>query len=100
MIWRSAIRRLTRWQTGTRLENQGHTGPKNCAYCVSDTEAEQFVKDIVGTNPIRRGEELTTAVHSFRPEIYDYEGGDLASVELPEEGSYISSLRFQRTERG
>lgn len=51
----------------------------------------------MGTNLIWRGDALTTAVYSFSPELYDYEGRYLASVELPEDGSYIRELAFSRT---
>lgn len=69
-------------------------------YLVFDTETEQFVKDIAGTNLIWRGDDLTTAVYSFWSEFYDYEGRCLASVELPEDGSYIGELAFSEDGAG
>ncbi len=88
------------YPVGKYIIVKGHAGPKNCVYSVFDIESEQFVKDITGTNLIWRNDDITTAVYSFWSEIYDYEGKCLASVDLPDESSYIKELAFSDDEAG
>jgi len=78
---------------GRYLVVKGHVGPKNGVYCIFDTDAGEFVKDIVGNHLIWEGDDLTTAVYSFWNGVYYYDGRLAKKFSLAED-EYIQSLEF------
>ncbi|MCR4784536.1 MAG: hypothetical protein K6A35_08505 [bacterium] len=78
---------------GKYLVIDGHVGPKNGCYCIFNTETESFERDIVGSNLIWRGDDLSTAVYSNWCDVCSYDGTVLASFKLaPYE--FIEDLQF------
>ncbi len=78
---------------GRYLVLEGHVGPHNGVYCIFDTDAEEFVKDIIGHPLIWEGDDLTTAVYAFWNDIYYYDGRLAKKLSLAED-EYIQSLEF------
>lgn len=80
-------------QAGKVLVVEGHCSPHAAYYGIFDTEAGNFVKDIIGTNLVWREDDITTAVYNCGSEIYDYEGNLLCDLKLGK-NEYIGSLTW------
>ena len=82
-------------QAGTFLVVEGHINPKIAYYGIFDTEAEAFVKDILGTHLTWREDDITTAAYDVWSDscIYGYDGQLLAQLDLAE-SQYVYSLNW------
>ena len=79
---------------GSVIVVEGHIGPDAGYYGIFDTETETFVKDIEGANLTWRDDDITTAAYNLWSEIYDYDGGLLADLDLSE-SEYICGLTWK-----
>ncbi len=79
---------------GRYLVVEGHVGPHNGVYCIFDTNAGEFVEDIVGHHLIWQGDDLTTAVYAFWNDIYYYDGRLAKKFSLNEDEYMIHNLEF------
>lgn len=79
---------------GNVIVVEGHIGPDAGYYGIFDTETETFVKDIEGANLTWRDDDITTAAYNLWSEIYNYDGGLLADLDLSE-SEYISGLTWK-----
>ena len=79
---------------GSVIVVEGHIGPDAGYYGIFDTETETFVKDIEGANLTWRDDDITTAAYNLWSEIYNYDGGLLADLDLSE-SEYICGLTWK-----
>lgn len=79
---------------GSAIVVEGHIGPNAGYYGIFDTETETFVKDIEGANLTWRDDDITTAAYNLWCEIYNYDGGQLADLDLSE-SEYICGLTWK-----
>lgn len=71
----------------------GSLGEKNGLYVVFNFVAGTLLKTFPGNNLIWQGDDLSTAVYSYRSDIYALNGTKLAALELAS-GEEISGLAF------
>lgn len=71
----------------------GSLGEKNDLYVVFNFVAGTLLKTFPGNNLIWQGDDLSTAVYSYRSDIYALNGTKLAALELAS-GEEISGLAF------
>lgn len=71
----------------------GSLGEKNDLYVVFNFVAGTLLKTFPGNNLIWQGDDLSTAVYSYRSDVYALNGTKLAALELAS-GEEISSLAF------
>lgn len=71
----------------------GRLGEKNDLYVVFNFVAGTLLKTFPGNNLIWRGDDLSTAVYSYRSDVYALNGTKLAALELAS-GEEISGLAF------
>lgn len=71
----------------------GSLGEKNGLYVVFNFVAGTLLKTFPGNNLIWQGDDLSTAVYSYRSDIYALNGTKLAALELAS-GEEISGLTF------
>lgn len=71
----------------------GRLGEKNDLYVVFNFVAGTLLKTFPGNNLIWQGDDLSTAVYSYRSDIYALNGTKLAALELAS-GEEISGLAF------
>lgn len=71
----------------------GSLGEKNDLYVVFNFVAGTLLKTFPGNNLIRQGDDLSTAVYSYRSDVYALNGTKLAALELAS-GEEISGLAF------
>lgn len=71
----------------------GSLGEKNDLYVVFNFVAGTLLKTFPGNNLIWRGDDLSTAVYSYRSDVYALNGTKLAALELAS-GEEISGLAF------
>lgn len=71
----------------------GSLGEKNGLYVVFNFVAGTLLKTFPGNNLIWQGDDLSTAVYSYRSDIYALNGTKLAALELTS-GEEISGLAF------
>lgn len=71
----------------------GSLGEKNDLYVVFNFVAGTLLKTFPGNNLIWQGDDLTTAVYSYRSDVYALNGTKLAALELAS-GEEISGLAF------
>jgi len=70
-----------------------HVGPKSGAYCIFDTVKKSFEATLTGNHLIWHDDDITTAVYSFGPDIYRYDGSVVKSYDLAE-NEFIYKLAF------
>lgn len=71
----------------------GRLGEKNDLYVVFNFVAGTLLKTFPGNNLIWQGDDLSTAVYSYRSDVYALNGTKLAALELAS-GEEISGLAF------
>lgn len=71
----------------------GSLGEKNDLYVVFNFVAATLLKTFPGNNLIWQGDDLSTAVYSYRSDVYALNGTKLAALELAS-GEEISGLAF------
>lgn len=71
----------------------GSLGEKNDLYVVFNFVAGMLLKTFPGNNLIWQGDDLSTAVYSYRSDVYALNGTKLAALELAS-GEEISGLAF------
>lgn len=71
----------------------GSLGEKNDLYVVFNFVADTLLKTFPGNNLIWQGDDLSTAVYSYRSDVYALNGTKLAALELAS-GEEISGLAF------
>lgn len=71
----------------------GRLGEKNDLYVVFNFVAGTLLKTFPGNNLIWQGDDLSTAVYSYRSDVYTLNGTKLAALELAS-GEEISGLAF------
>ena len=71
----------------------GSLGEKNVLYVVFNFVAGTLLKTFPGNNLIWQGDDLSTAVYSYRSDVYALNGTKLAALELAS-GEEISGLAF------
>ena len=71
----------------------GRLGEKNDLYVVFNFVAGTLLKTFPGNNIIWQGDDLSTAVYSYRSDVYALNGTKLAALELAS-GEEISGLAF------
>lgn len=71
----------------------GSLGEKNDLYVVFNFVAGTLLKTFPGNNLIWQGDDLSTAVYSYRSDVYALNGTKLAALELAS-GEEISGLAF------
>lgn len=71
----------------------GSLGEKNDLYAVFNFVAGTLLKTFPGNNLIWQGDDLSTAVYSYRSDVYALNGTKLAALELAS-GEEISGLAF------
>lgn len=71
----------------------GSLGEKNDLYVVFNFVASTLLKTFPGNNLIWQGDDLSTAVYSYRSDVYALNGTKLAALELAS-GEEISGLAF------
>lgn len=71
----------------------GSLGEKNDLYVVFNFVAGTLLKTFAGNNLIWQGDDLSTAVYSYRSDVYALNGTKLAALELAS-GEEISGLAF------
>lgn len=72
----------------------GSLGEKNDLYVVFNFVAGTLLKTFPGNNLIWQGDDLSTAVYSYRSDVYALNGTKLAALELAS-GEEISGLAFE-----
>jgi len=75
---------------GSTIIIECHVNPNMLVYLLFDAQKREFYGEISGTNLVWSGEDITTAVYSFRNEVYDYDGNMLGNV--PDDAMFISDL--------
>lgn len=78
---------------GNYLVVTGRLGKKNDLYVVFNFVAGTLLKTFPGNNLIWQGDDLSTAVYSYRSDVYALNGTKLAALELAS-GEEISGLAF------
>lgn len=78
---------------GNYLVVTGHLGKKNDLYVVFNAIDGTLLKTFPGNNLIWQGNDLSTAVYSYRSDVYALNGTKLAALELAS-GEEISGLAF------
>ena len=78
---------------GNYLVAFGSLGEKNDLYVVFNFVAGTLLKTFPGNNLIWQGDDLSTAVYSYRSDVYALNGTKLAALELAS-GEEISGLAF------
>lgn len=78
---------------GNYLVVTGRLGEKNDLYVVFNFVAGTLLKTFPGNNLIWQGDDLSTAVYSYRSDVYALNGTKLAALELAS-GEEISGLAF------
>lgn len=81
------------WTAGNYFVAFGSLGEKNDLYVVFNFVAGTLLKTFPGNNLIWQGDDLSTAVYSYRSDIYALNGTKLAALELAS-GEEISGLAF------
>ena len=81
------------WTAGNYFVAFGSLGEKNDLYVVFNFVAGTLLKTFPGNNLIWQGDDLSTAVYSYRSDVYALNGTKLAALELAS-GEEISGLAF------
>ena len=84
---------VSAFPVGEKIVVECHAGPKNGVYCIFDTVSDSFETDLLGSNLIFSGNDITTAVYTFWSEIHRYDGTVIKSYDLAE-NEFIRELEF------
>lgn len=65
---------------GDRIVIECHVNPNVSDYMIYNTVSSEIEKNLIGSNLIWRGDDITSAVYAYYNDIYDYSGRRLAQL--------------------